>query len=476
MAKLTRIPHKVFGLLADWAYQMGKFGSFKNGSPSYASDAAEVQSLPNFEEGLFASLVGDGAPFAQDMNAALHHSSRQLGYLFQQGIAEWDSLTTYYIGSVVVSGDTIYISTVDNNLGNIPDASATQTKWQSVYGPAKKSFYIPKIDGNFSNGTNPSSPQYNSARICYNGFAYLIGGFSPLVSSPYQGSWVAPILSNGLLGAWTGYFGSDYPARSNVGAFIAKGKMFLLGGVDNSNAASSLTCSATINPDGSLGTFTSQGNLSTAATGIKTFVYGSYVYALGWSSTVLMRALINNDGTLGAWSNYAVMPYSEVNGDWVMTSSYIHFIGKKKQTARLYSDGTISAFIDDGSFSSATDVNKTRNILISRTVYSISSSNFGDIQIAEAYINDDGRLESPYCWTTSYSVNGVDGVILTNKHVFLQSYDVMKRTTLAEQIPYLGEDLDSSPLKPQPGMNLNGIIKSKSVYQKLNNASWEIAP
>jgi len=147
MAKLTRIPHKVFGLLADWAYQMGKFGSFKNGSPSYAADAADVQSLPNFEEGLFASLVGDSAPFAQDMNAALHHSSRQLGYLFQQGVAEWDSLTTYFIGSYCSYGGEIYKSKVDNNTGNTPDIGTNQA-WELLI---KKSY---EISQDFSNAND----------------------------------------------------------------------------------------------------------------------------------------------------------------------------------------------------------------------------------------------------------------------------------------------------------------------------------
>lgn len=123
MSKLTRVPHKVFGILADWAYQMGKFGSFKNGSPSYAADVSEIQSLANFEQGLYASLVGDGAPFAQDINAALHHSSRQLGYLFQQGIAEWDEGTTYYTNSICSYSGQIYMA-IGNDFFNKNPASS----------------------------------------------------------------------------------------------------------------------------------------------------------------------------------------------------------------------------------------------------------------------------------------------------------------------------------------------------------------
>ena len=120
MSKLTKVSHKVFGILANFTYQMSKFGSFKNGSPEYAANVTEIQSTPNFENGLYDSLVGDGAPFAQDMNGVLHHTSRQVGYLYQEGIPEWDADSTYYINSLVKYNGEIFKSLIDNNTGNAP--------------------------------------------------------------------------------------------------------------------------------------------------------------------------------------------------------------------------------------------------------------------------------------------------------------------------------------------------------------------
>lgn len=126
MSKLTKVSHKVFGILANFTYQMSKFGSFKNGSPEYAANVTEIQSTPNFENGLYDSLVGDGAPFAQDMNGVLHHTSRQVGYLYQAGIPEWDGETYYYLGSVCQTSEGIFrLNHTGPSINEIPSVGAT---------------------------------------------------------------------------------------------------------------------------------------------------------------------------------------------------------------------------------------------------------------------------------------------------------------------------------------------------------------
>lgn len=122
MSILTKVSHKIFGSLASYG-QLGKFGSFKNGSPEYATDIAtsesqnikDIQSLSNFEAGLYDSIVGNGAPLKQDINAVLRHTSRQVGYLYQAGIPEWDAETVYYSGSIVRYGAALYIAGSQNS-------------------------------------------------------------------------------------------------------------------------------------------------------------------------------------------------------------------------------------------------------------------------------------------------------------------------------------------------------------------------
>jgi len=123
MSKLTKIMHKIFGINADFSYQMGKFGSFKNGAPEYAANVSDIQSLANWETGLFDSVVANNAPLKEDINAVLHHTSRQVGYLYQAGIPEWDAGSTYYTNSFVSYGGKVYKSLQDSNANKIPNVA-----------------------------------------------------------------------------------------------------------------------------------------------------------------------------------------------------------------------------------------------------------------------------------------------------------------------------------------------------------------
>jgi hypothetical protein len=62
------------------------------------------------------------------MNALQFLFSRQLAYLFQSGIPEWNAETAYYVGSWATDSAGIpYVSLVDNNINN---ALTDATKWK----------------------------------------------------------------------------------------------------------------------------------------------------------------------------------------------------------------------------------------------------------------------------------------------------------------------------------------------------------
>lgn len=136
MAKLTRFLQKQFASAAG-LNQIGKFGSLAAGTPQYTTDADEVQDLSNFLGGWYDAIVGNNAPAIQDMNGLFFLAFRQLAYLFQAGIAEYNSETTYYIGSVVsTSSGTYYQSIADDNLNN---AVTDTTKWRMWLQPDSSS-------------------------------------------------------------------------------------------------------------------------------------------------------------------------------------------------------------------------------------------------------------------------------------------------------------------------------------------------
>lgn len=129
MAKLSRFTQLIFGSTAGSA-QIAEYGSLAAGSPLTFSGAtitpALVQAFSNYLEGWDGAVIGGNSPAIEDMNALCYLYAFQLAYLFQAGIPEWDSATTYYTGSYVQSSGIIYRSIVDSNLNN---AVSVLTAW-----------------------------------------------------------------------------------------------------------------------------------------------------------------------------------------------------------------------------------------------------------------------------------------------------------------------------------------------------------
>lgn len=131
MTKIVRATQKIFGSTAT-STDVGIFGSAHAGSPAYSKDPETIQSLSEFEAG-WGSPTGGGVvpPAMEDVNALDLVVTSQLAYLLQEGVAEYDAGTTYYINSIVKKTGTtnLYKSLVDSNIGN---ALTDITKWQSL--------------------------------------------------------------------------------------------------------------------------------------------------------------------------------------------------------------------------------------------------------------------------------------------------------------------------------------------------------
>lgn len=132
MAKITRKTQKIFGSTAG-SNQIAKIGSLAAGAPvrttGALADPDTIQSLSEYLSGLFAVVLGSNSPAIEDMNALFWLITRQLGYVYQTGIPEWDTNTVYYIGSLVNDGNgKVYYSLTDNNSGN---ALTSDTNWKS---------------------------------------------------------------------------------------------------------------------------------------------------------------------------------------------------------------------------------------------------------------------------------------------------------------------------------------------------------
>lgn len=128
MAKLTRKTQKLFGENSQ-ADEMTSFGSPTLNNPVFTRDLDLIQSA-EYMNGWFPTIL-DGAirPYAEDMNGMFYLFSYQLKYILEQGIAEWDSGTTYYKNSLAKYGTETYISLQDNNTNHNPLSSTGYWQW-----------------------------------------------------------------------------------------------------------------------------------------------------------------------------------------------------------------------------------------------------------------------------------------------------------------------------------------------------------
>lgn len=127
MAKITRQTQQIFAGQAP-SDELAVFGSMKTGTPVYSNEISQLQSS-DYQQGWQNAIITDKAPFLEEMNGVQYGFSKQLAYLFQQGMPEWDSGTTYYTNSRAMGSDgNIYKSLIDDNIGNNP-ITDSGTNW-----------------------------------------------------------------------------------------------------------------------------------------------------------------------------------------------------------------------------------------------------------------------------------------------------------------------------------------------------------
>jgi gamma-glutamyltranspeptidase len=164
MAKLTRKHQKIFCDVAP-TNKLGVFGSLAAGSPAYSDDPDTIQSLTAYGAGLGSALINNAPPAIQDIDGLCNLTSRQIAYLLQTGIPEYNASVTYYIGSIVNNGtDALFVSVADDNINN---ALSVTTKWMLfkskkvrretgfVVNPPNYDDYTVEMDGSTAGGFDP---------------------------------------------------------------------------------------------------------------------------------------------------------------------------------------------------------------------------------------------------------------------------------------------------------------------------------
>lgn len=127
MTKIAIKRQKIFAEYAGITGSIAQFGSMAVAAKAYSNDLDTIQGLAGWTGGFGQAVIANGPPALEDMNAIFYALTKQLAYLYQAGISEWNASPTYYIGSLVNNAlDTIFMSGIDDNTNNALTDSA---KW-----------------------------------------------------------------------------------------------------------------------------------------------------------------------------------------------------------------------------------------------------------------------------------------------------------------------------------------------------------
>lgn len=130
MAKIGRVLQNIFGE-THGTNEFTQIGSVAEGAPVYTTDPVAMQALARFKGGLFDICIGENSPIIEDINSLFYLMTRQIAYILQNGIPEWETNTVYFIGSFASDGSgNIYKSIIDDNENPLTDGSS----WTEVAG------------------------------------------------------------------------------------------------------------------------------------------------------------------------------------------------------------------------------------------------------------------------------------------------------------------------------------------------------
>jgi len=291
------------------------------------------------------------------------------GYIYITG--GWNG-STYY-GDVqyaplaaIMGGTQAWQTTTAMNLGIYGHATVMYNNFIYVIGGYGGGVYrsdvrYAPVNANGTIGTWTTSPntmsivRFNLGAAVYNGYIYVTGGqqAAGVFSNTVE---FAKINADGTIGTWTTSGNAFTTARHGHVTVAYNGKLYVVGGGDSANVALADVKYATINADGSIGTW-SDTTATTAARDTEGFIYGGRLYILGGVngttySNTLRYATINADGTLGAWTTspnlFATarsrLAATAVNGYMYLSGGGASVYFGDLQYAQINADGSISSW------------------------------------------------------------------------------------------------------------------------------------
>ena len=382
----------------------------------------EVYTAPIYSDGSLGTWY-KSATLPYDMGETECVITNSKVYLISAATASYNAYVVYadFAGG---SNDysNYYGETV--SLNNVYPGSGQPWKQQYEINTTQNS----QITGWTASGSLPIS-MYASQAVVTKNRVYLCGGINSSENN-ISTIYTAPINADGTLGAWT-TSGALPDVVSRAQLVVTKNRVHLMGGYRNSSCVSTVY-TAPINADGTLGSWTTSASLP-GVLGLSTaIITKSKVYLLGgsmdssYSVSTVYYASINTDGTLGSWSTGTSLPGNFGWSQAAVTKNRVYLLGgwtsaavPTVYTAPINADGTIGTWATGTSLPA--NLHWVQTFVTKNRVYVLGGWNNTNVAsgVYSAPINSDGTLGA---WTTDASLpanNAVSQCIVVKNKIYL---------------------------------------------------------
>jgi N-acetylneuraminic acid mutarotase len=185
--------------------------------------------------------------------------------------------------------------------------------------------------GTFTTTTSFTTARESHASVAYNGYLYVIGGYSD-TSFYLNDVQYAAIHADGTVGTWQSTTFLGIIGRAKHAAVAANGYLYILGGFTTGDAYTNTVLFATINANGSLGPWTATTVFWIHRCDHASVAYNGYLYVIGggWDGNTfndVQFAAIEADISLQPWVITTDLPDTRSGHTSVVYNGYMYVIG-----------------------------------------------------------------------------------------------------------------------------------------------------
>ena len=191
-----------------------------------------------------------------------------------------------------------------------------------------------------------TTARYGQATVAYNGYIYVLGG-ETAVNTPVNDVQYATINTNGTVGTWTAT-SSFTGVRDYFGSFAYNGYLYIVGGLDDAGGNTLVSKDVQYAPinatTGAVGTWTTAAGTVGEGYGLSVAVYNGYAYAMGgtapgvtpYHNTVEYAPINATTGAIGTWTATTSFTTARAYHTSVAYNGYLYVIGGYNGTSSTY--------------------------------------------------------------------------------------------------------------------------------------------